>query len=662
MADLFSPGVQVKEKDLTTTVRSEPTSIGGIVGVFEKGPIEQVVTIDSEATLIEVFGKPNNTNFQYWFSAASFLAYTNTLKCVRAETTGAVNARGFATANAAILVKNAEHYSDGDGITGPYNNGSADVGAFCARTAGEWGNALKVAICSSADEYGQNSVATLDGNVAVGATTIDVQTGEGASFNENDIIWFVTGDGQKYKVSSKAGDTLTIARYPAVNSTGLTEAAVDTTAIHRRWEYFEQFDVAPGTSTHVSKKGVNTADELHLLVIDKTGGITGVAGEILEKWTSLSKASDALTDDGAGNYYVDVLFTSSYYIYWMDHPTGGTDWGSTSDNATIGGAFDSVTGGPIASGFTSGVGGNVSPTEGQRQQAYNKAFSDPDIEDVNLLIAGPASVGNTGASTHGVFMIDLVEKRKDCVAFISPDNNDVVNVSRSYNQTRQVEDYFDALASSSYVVFDSGYNKQYDKYNDVMRWVPLNGHIAGLCARTDHLEDAWWSPAGLNRGQIRSSVQLAYNPKLTERDTLYRARINPVVTFPGEGTMLWGDKTGLAKNSAFSRINVRRLFLVIEEAIALAARTVLFEFNDEFTRNDFKAMVDPYLRDIQSRRGIIDYLTVCDETNNTPQVIDNNEFRADFYIKPARSINFITLTFIATRTGVDFNEIVGRAG
>ena len=261
-----------------------------------------------------------------------------------------------------------------------------------------------------------------------------------------------------------------------------------------------------------------------------------------------------------------------------------------------------------------------------------------------------------------MFITDLVAKRKDCVGLISPDRSDVVNIATSYAQTTNVEAYFNALGSSSYTIFDSGYTKMYDRYNDVYRHVPLNGHIAGLCARTDATNDPWWSPAGLTRGQIRGSIELAYNPSQSERDTLYRARINPVVAFPGEGTMLFGDKTGLARNSAFSRINVRRLFLTVEEAIKLAARSVLFEFNDQFTRDNFRAMVDPYLRDVQARQGITDFLTVCDETNNTGQVIDNHEFRADFYIKPARSINFITLTFIAVRTDVSFSEVVGRAG
>jgi phage tail sheath protein FI len=653
MVDLISPGVQVKEKDLTTTVRAEPTSIGGFCGIFAQGPIDEVITIDSESTLVNVFGKPNATNYQYWFSAASFLAYSNTLKVVRVAPTGAVNA---CVSGTALLIKNTTHYSDGDGTTGPYGGGQADVGQWAARTAGEWGNSLKVSMCTSAAAYYESAKTTVDANAAAAATTITMVSATG--FFAGDIVYFGEADGQKYKISSISSNDLTIVRYPTTTATGLASAITATTSVRRWWEFYEQFSGAPGTSTYATDRS-SSGDEMHIIVVDEDGDITGVAGEIVEKWEKVSKASDAKTDDGAGNYYVDVIYDGSSYIYWMDHAVASSsDWGST---AAVAGAFVTATNIVQTDSLVSGVGSAVAPTEGQRQLAYLKAFSDPDTEDVNLLISGPSSVDNAGATTHGVFMTDLVGKRKDCMAFISADQSDVVNIAQSYTQTTNTEGFFDALGSSSYVAYDSGYTKMFDKYNDLYRWIPLNGHIAGLCAHTDAVEDAWWSPAGMNRGQIRSSISLAHNPKQTERDILYRARVNSVVTFPGEGTMLFGDKTALNKNSAFSRINVRRLFLVIEEAIKVAARTVLFEFNDEFTRSNFKAMVDPFLRDIQARRGITDFLTVCDETNNTGQVIDNNEFRADFYIKPARSINFVTLTFIATRTGVDFDEIVGRA-
>jgi len=651
MVDLVSPGVAIKEKDLTTSVRNEPTSIGAIGIIAEKGPMDQVVTIESEQQLVDIFGKPNTTNHQYWFSAASFLMYSNTLKVVRIVTTGAVNA---CVSGTAILIKNNMHYTDGDGTTGPYDDGSANVGSWAARSAGAWGNSLRVETCNTAAGFSESAKTTAAATEPAGETVVAFTAATG--FAVGDIVYFQEADGQKYRITNIATNNVTVVRHPATTATGLASEITSGTNIDREWRWADQFERAPGTSQYATDRG-GSNDEMHMIIVDEDAKISGVENEVLEKFEALSKASDGLTDEGNANYYADVIYRSSDFVYWMDHPAGATNWGSLAAGTT----FTAPTNAVDAASLVNGVGGTTAPTEGQRQLAYSDHFSDPDIEDVNLVIAGPASVNNGGATTHGVFITDLVEKRKDCVGFISPDKSDVVGISKSYTAASNVKTYFDTLGSSSYTVFDSGYTKQYDKYNDVYRWVPLNAHIAGSCARTDYLEDPWWSPAGVQRGQIRGSIALALNPTQTERDLLYRARINPVTAFPGEGTILFGDKTGLARNSAFSRINVRRLFLTIEEAIKVAARSVLFEFNDQFTRDSFKAMVDPYLRDVQSRRGIIDYLVVCDDTNNTGQVIDNNEFRADFYIKPARSINFVTLTFIATRTGVDFSEVVGRA-
>ena len=652
MVDLVSPGVAIREIDLTTTVRNEPTSIAGVAILAQKGPIDQVITVESEEQLANIFGKPNTTNHQYWFSAASFLMYSSTLKVVRILTTGAVNS---CVSGTAILIKNNTHYEYGDGVTGPYNDGSANVGIVAARTAGAWGNDLKVEFCNDAAGYSELAKTTTSTTMVINHTIVPLSAATG--FSVGDIISLQEADGQKYRITNISSNNATIVRHPTTTAVGVASAIASGVNVDRYWRYYEEFDRAPGTSQFATDRG-GSNDELHMIVVDEDSGISGVEGEILERYDAVSKASDALTSNGTDNYYADVLFAQSNYIYWMDHPAGATNWGSAAKGTT----FTAPTANIESASLISGVGGATAATEGQRQTAYIDAFGDPDTEDVNLVISGPASVDNGGATTHGVFITDLVNKRKDCVGLISPDRSDVVNLAQSYTQTTRVKGYFDALGSNSYTIFDSGYTKMYDRYNDVFRFVPLNGHIAGLCARTDTTNDPWWSPAGTTRGQIRGSVALAYNPSQSERDILYRARINPVVAFPGEGTMLFGDKTGLARNSAFSRINVRRLFLTIEEAIKLAARSVLFEFNDQFTRDNFKAMVDPYLRDVQARRGIIDFLTVCDESNNTPQVIDNNEFRADFYIKPARSINFITLTFIATRTGVDFSEVVGRAG
>ena len=648
MADLVSPGVQVKERDLTTSVSSEPSSIGAVGIIAQKGPIEEVVTISSEEQLVNVFGKPNTTNHQYWYSAASFLMYSNTLKVVRMQTSTVVNA---CVSGTAILIKNNKHYTDGDGTTGPYNDGSANVGEWAARTGGTWANSLRVEACNTTAGYFEASKSPLSDPAAAGAVEVTVTSSTG--FSVGDIIYLQEANGQKYRITSIATNDLRIVRHPATSATGLVSAVSASTQVDRYWRWYEQFDRAPGTTAYTSTRA-GSNDEMHIIVVDEDGLITGVANEVLEKYSAVSKASDALTDEGNANYYLDVLYRSSNYIYWMDFPAGASNWGSLA----AGTVFAAPTNAIDASSLTGGLGGTSAPTEAERQLAYDY-FNDPDTQDINLLIAGPATVDNGGGTTHGVYITDLVDKRKDCVAFLSPDKSDVVNVAQTYTQETNVIGYFDGLASSSYTIYDSGYTKQFDKYNDVYRWVPLCGHTAGACARTDHLEDPWWSPAGVARGQVRGSVALAYNPVLAARDNLYRKRINPVVAFPGEGTMLFGDKTALARNSAFNRINVRRLFLTIEEAIKVAARSVLFEFNDEFTRNNFKAMVNPYLRDVQARRGITDFIVVCDETNNTGQVIDNNEFRADIFVKPARSINFITLTFIATRTGVDFAEVIG---
>ena len=674
MGDLVSPGVQVKEKDLTASVRSEPTSIGATAITGTWGPMNEVITINDETQLVNIFGKPDDGNFEYWFTAANFLAYTNTLRLVRMEQTGSKNAGVSGTA---VLIPNTTTWLVGDGTQGPFSAGEGAVGTTAARYPGARGNSIKVSYCWDAAGFYEKAKTTTAVNGAAGDQTFTVVNG--ALLNVNDIITIgnTTGNvtniavevaekGQMYKVLAINTHVLTIERYPSSNAVGLKTAvagATNAVEVNRYWQYFDQFDKAPGTSTWLSdiqKDRVTGTgnDELHAIVVDADGLLTGTANTILEKWESVSKGKGAVTDSGDNNYYVDALYLGSEWIYWMDFPAGQTNWGTeatgviTYSDPTADLESATLTGGAPAS--------TIAPTDGQRSDAFDR-FEDPDTVDFNLLMTGPASVDGATSTTLAINNIDIVEKRKDSVVFISPYKQSVVNVVNGFTQTNKVKTYFDLLSSSSYAVFDSGYKKMYDKYNDVFRWVPLNADIAGSCARTDAVEDPWWSPAGLSRGQIRGSIELAFNPTQGERDTLYRARINPVVTFAGEGTVLWGDKTALAQNSAFSRINVRRLFITIEEAIAKAARTVLFEFNDTFTREQFLGMVNPYMRDVQARRGVTDFLVVCDETNNTGQVIDNNEFRADIYVKPARSINFITLTFIATRTDVSFSEVVGRA-
>ena len=653
MVELVSPGVLIKEKDLTLSVRNGATSIGA-TGIFATdGPAHQVITVSDENQLADIFGKPNGTNFEYWFTAANFLAYSNTLKVVRFITTGMLNATG---AGAGTLIPNTISYQDGDGTYGPFSGGQASgLGEFGARWAGAWGNSIDVAWCATAAAYSEAAATTIATSNVIGTTQITMASG--AAVAAGDIVYFQQSDGQHYRVTLVASNVVTIVRYPTEAGTGLTQAVDGSSTpvnVDRFWRYYDQFDRAPGTSAYAAAEG-GSNDELHIIVLDRGGVITGTAGTVIEKWDAVSKGSDAKTPEGNANYYPDVLYNSSAYIYWLDHPAGATNWGQP----VLVRAFAPITTDPGTNVFVSGADGSA-PTEGQRSTGYD-LFKDPETQNINLLMSGPASVDGAGATTHAVKISDLVAARKDCVGFISPSRSDVVAVATSYTQQANVVGFFNPLASNSYTVFDSGYKKQYDKYNDVYRWVPLNGDIAGVCAYTDAVEDPWWSPGGLTRGQIRGSVELAFDPTQTERDALYRARVNPVVSFAGEGTVLWGDKTGLSANTAFSRINVRRLFITMEEACKVAARSILFEFNDEFTQENFKSMVNPYLADIQGRRGITDFLVVCDSTNNTPQVVDNNEFRADIFVKPTRSINYITLTFVATRTGVDFSEVVGRA-
>lgn len=415
------------------------------------------------------------------------------------------------------------------------------------------------------------------------------------------------------------------------------------------WAYSAEFDSAPDTSDFAANVG-GSNDELHIIVIDEDGVITGTPNAILEKWVGVSKASDAKTNQGANNYYKEVL-RGSKYIHWMDHTTNvalsGTAWGSPAAGTTFKSLSSAVT-----LSLTGGV--DASPSVGDIQDGYD-LFANAELIDVNLLITGPH-----GLATGKYVIENIAEIRKDCVAFCSPSLASVYN-----NAGDEADDIIaerdDASfnVNSSYGVLDSGWKYQYDKYNDTYRWVPLNADVAGLCARTDSIADPWFSPGGLNRGQIKNVVKLAYSPDKTDRDSLYKKGINPVVSFPGEGTILFGDKTLLAKPSAFDRINVRRLFIVLEKAIAIAAKYQLFEFNDAFTRAQFRNLVEPFLRDIKGRRGVYDFRVICDETNNTGEIIDRNEFVADIYIKPARSINFITLNFVAVRTGVAFEEIVG---
>jgi hypothetical protein len=445
------------------------------------------------------------------------------------------------------------------------------------------------------------------------------------------------------------------ARYPGELGNSIRIEVFDSAnnTLFNAWTYKSYFTSVPGTSTQVSTNG-GSNDEMHIVVVDDTGAITGTKNTVLETYPFISKASDA-TMNGSSTYWKQAIFNNSKYIYVMDpvdYANTRTTWGSDSTTAFARISTSTYSTGVYPTVLFNGVQEN--PTAGNLETGYD-LFTNKESVDVSLILTGDA-----GTAVQQYVIDNVVTTRKDCVAFISPPQSAVVN--NAGDETTDIQSWLTSLnRSSSYVVADSGWKYQYDKYNNVYRWIPLNGDIAGLCVYTDSIKDPWFSPAGFNRGAIKNSIKLAWNPTKTYRDTLYAAGVNPVVSFPGQGTVLFGDKTLQSKPSAFDRINVRRLFITLEKSIAKAAQYSLFELNDEFTRAQFISLVTPFLRDIQGRRGITDFKVVCDSTNNTPQVIDSNQFVGDIYIKPARSINFIQLNFVAVGTGVDFNTIVGVA-
>ena len=638
MAFQLSPGVNVSEIDLTTIVPAVATSVGAFAGPFAWGPTREIVTISDEIRLVDRFGRPDTNNYEHWFTAANFLAYSNNLRVVRAaNTTSTFNA----TANGSgVLIENEDDYENNH-----EDASNTAFGPFAARWPGALGNSIRVSICPSANAFSSNVTAqhthTANAlNYLVDSTTvINVDASGGA----NIASYVYPGD----FVSVDGG--VSFKRVASVNAAAIVVATAFTanvaagTAITRKWQYADNLGVAPGTSDFVAGRG-GSGDELHVIVLDEDGLFSGTANTILERYSFVSKASDAKDSFGNTNFYKNVINQRSGYIWWMAHQPGALNWGNTSTST-----FTSIAT-PFTASFTAGADGTIGNAE--LITAYDQ-FADADSVDVSLVISGPA--GQTLA-TH--LISNIAEVRKDCLVFLSPEKADCVY--NAGNESSDIIEYRDLLTSTSYAVMDSNWKYQFDKYNDTYRWVPLNGDVAGLCVRTDLERDPWFSPGGLNRGIIKNVIKLAWNPTKANRDDLYVKGINPIVSFPGEGTVLFGDKTLLAKPSAFDRINVRRLFIVVEKAIARAARFSLFEFNDQFTRAQFVNLVEPYLRDVAGRRGITDFRVVCDETNNTQEVIDRNEFIGDIYIKPVRSINFIQLNFVAVRSGVSFEEVVGQ--
>ena len=715
----LSPGVAVVEKDLTSIVPAVATSTGGFAGTFQWGPVLEPVTINSENVLVQRFGKPTDDNATSFFTAANFLSYSNNLLVVRADTVnhrnavatqsgtitgvtiGGTNAGYSSTAAAPTITVGAPNQEGGTQavLTAVLSGGAVTAIAVASGGSGYSGT-VNVSVTGSGGGAGFTGTVTLDGDAIdsvevvtggsgyKGTVTASFSGGSGSGASAGTVsvatssIASVTitnpGSGYLSAPSATLSGTATLttavtvggikinntddylatysngagvvgtyaAKYPGTLGNSITVSYADQDG-YSTWNYRNEFDGAPNTSDYVDANG-GSQDEMHIILIDSLGQWTGTVGSVLEKFSYVSKASDAKKSDGSNNYYKDVINSRSRYIWWMDHNQDGGNWGEGALNND----FDLLDG-----SYTETLGGGVddlTATDGQLMTAWD-IFSDDGQYDISLLPLGKVS------STVANSVIAIAESRLDCVVFVSPQDVDTGDIIVGYgtDSTDAIIEYRDELPSSSYAVMDSGFKYQYDRYNDKYRWVPLNGDVAGLCARTDAQQDPWFSPGGLNRGQIKNVVKLAHNPTKTDRDNLYKAGVNPVVTFPGQGTVLYGDKTLLAKPSAFDRINVRRLFIILEKSIATAAKFQLFEFNDAFTRAQFRNLVEPFLRDVQGRRGITDFVVKCDATNNTGEVIDSNQFVADIFIKPNRSINFITLNFVAARSTVAFSEIGG---
>ena len=746
-ANQSSPGVVVQERDLTTITTLSTANVGVLAAPFELGPVEEIVEISSERDLADKFGKPNEYNYEYWFTAAQFLAYGGLLKTIRIDSSSLKNAVSNGTA---IKIKNANEYET------TYES-ATNAWKWASRTAGTKGNSIGVFVTDAgadqiavvpapgsgndhefvADEALSATsgaagkvfkysvvltVTTVVGDFVPGTTTTVAISGSNQTVNV--LAWDpankkleigmpsggVTGilaDGQTV---TQGSNTCVIATsgierrvYIGLDKGSIEFAAADSIADTNstavsitsvRSEYAEReylpgskwINVAPrpGTSQYATNAG-GFRDELHILVIDIDGGITGTTGALLEKFTGISKASDAKTSVGEANYYKEVVKQKSEYIYWGLHETGvfnatasaaAGNWGLTAASRQFNllRSADGSTGYPAGRTtvgsknnatfyyrLTGGVdyavsGGNYTVSNSGVSTAY-QLVEDPESQTVDFLLTGPSGADDASALAKVTALVNIVEERRDCMVFVSPRRGNVIVVTNSTTATENIVDFFDLLPSTSYMVFDSGYKYIYDKYNDVYRYIPCNGDIAGLCLQTTEVAEPWFSPAGFQRGILRNAIKLAYTPTKTQRDRLYGNRINPVVSFPGQGVVLFGDKTAQGFASAFDRINVRRLFLTIERVISGAAKSQLFEQNDEAQRSLFLNIIEPYLRDVQGRRGVTDFLVKCDSSNNPPEAVDRGEFFAEIFVKPTRTINYITLTFVATRTGVSFSEV-----
>ena len=742
--NLASPGIVVREVDLTIgRVDATSGSIGGLVAPFVKGPVGEPVLITDESDLLDNFGEPQETDKHYedWLVASSYLAYGGNMRVVRADDTDLRNA--YTGGGSSFKIKSTDHYNQLG-----YDNNTITGVTFAARNPGSWGNGIRVAtIDGLADQIigintagiGFNTTTAIpSGMVGLGVTqTIPLGTtviGAGTTSSldgylkgiitqdlGNDkfgvkVVSHVSAGGTetavdysesgiyRFKTGFNVGgattdvDTGSIGIITATTGTNTTIGFAGTIASAIDWFGEQTLTLTgagstitwgsivdrPGTSSYASARN-SRFDEIHVVVIDGAGEVTGNAGTILEKHVSISKAKDAEYSVGSTAYWRKYLYNTSRNVFGGSQPSGvvatnfssgftvdaDVAWDQNAEGVAFGGSGSNtytLSGGVNYQGGTSiTASGALTATLGEIAAGY-QLFENTENFEIDFLLMGSGNGTKSTVQAKANKIIAVAEQRKDAIAFISPSRGTfisdgtvgTVTLNSDTQITNDVIDFYSPITSTTYGVFDSGYKYMYDRFSDTFRYVPLNGDIAGTCARNDLNQFPWFSPAGNSRGAILNAVKLAYNPSKVQRDELYTNRINPVIFQPGDGIILFGDKTGFGKSSAFDRINVRRLFIFLEDAISAAARDQLFEFNDEITRTNFVNIVEPFLRDVQAKRGIFDFVVVCDETNNTAAIIDNNEFVADIFIKPARSINFIGLTFVATRTGVSFEEVIGN--
>tara|TARA_Y100000992_G_scaffold89646_1_gene57734 strand:- start:745 stop:2988 length:2244 start_codon:yes stop_codon:yes gene_type:complete len=743
-ANQSSPGVVVQERDLTTITTLTTANTGVIAAPFELGPVEEIKTIGTERELVATFGEPNEYNYEYWYTAAQFLSYGGLLKAVRTDSSALKNAVNTGTAVKIKNLQDYETtYLNGSNTwkwaaRTPGTKGNSigifitDAGAdqiavvpapgsgndheFVATealsaTSGAAGKVFKYSVLLTVGSVvgsfvpGTTTTISIGGSaqtvnvlaydadngkieigIPSGGVTGIIADGQTITQGSNTAVIGTSGIERRVYIVKDKG-SIDFAAADSITDTNSTAVSISSVRVeYDEREYLPSqkwVNVAPrpGTSSFATANG-GFRDEMHILVVDIDGKITGNTGTLLERFIAVSKASDGKTSVGEANYYVEVVQQKSEYIYWGEHETGLFDVDSASGvfggastvsfdlflssagstdypagATTVGSKANATYYYRLESGADYAVGsGEYTVAQGDVTTAYG-LLEDPESQTIDFILTGPSGSDDAAALAKITSLVSIVEERRDCMLFVSPRRGNLIGVSSAATQTDNLIAFFDQLPSSNYMVFDSGYKYIYDKYNDVYRYVPCNGDIAGLCLQTTEVSEPWFSPAGFQRGVIRNAIKLAFTPNKTQRDRLYSARVNPVVSFPGQGIVLFGDKTAQGFASAFDRINVRRLFLTIERVISGAAKAQLFEQNDETQRGFFLNIVEPYLRDVQGRRGVTDFLVKCDESNNPPESVDRGEFNAEIFVKPTRTINYITLTFVATRTGVAFTEV-----